>query len=126
MRFYASSNFLQVIGDTVGVDKSTISRAVQDVSQLLSAKQSMFIKWPTTAAVINENKNSFYRRRRFPGIILDASMGRRFALLLLARMKLTLSTKEAFILSMCKGSVTTKVSFLWRDSIIYVTIYRKK
>ena len=69
LRFYASGNFLQVIGDTVGVDKSTVSRAVHDVSQLLSAKQSMFIKWPTTAAVINENKNGFYRRRRFPGII---------------------------------------------------------
>ena len=69
LRFYASGNFLQVINDTVGVDKSTVSRAVHDVSQLLSAKQSMFIKWPTTAAVINENKNGFYRRRRFPGII---------------------------------------------------------
>ncbi|XP_029208930.2 putative nuclease HARBI1 [Acropora millepora] len=69
LRFYASGNFLQVIGDTVGVDKSTVSRAVHDVSQLLSAKQNMFIKWPTTAAVINENKNGFYRRRRFPGII---------------------------------------------------------
>ena len=69
LRFYASGNFLQVIGDTVGVDKSTVSRAVHDVSQLLSTKQNMFIKWPTTAAVINENKNVFYRRRRFPGII---------------------------------------------------------
>lgn len=69
LRFYASGNFVQVIGDTVGVDKSTVSRAVHDVSQLLSAKQNMFIKWPTTAAVINENKNGFYRRRRFPGII---------------------------------------------------------
>ena len=69
LRFYASGNFLQVIGDTVGVDKSTVSRAVHDVSQLLSAKQNMFIKWPTTAAVINENKNGFYWRRWFPGII---------------------------------------------------------
>ena len=69
LRFYASGNFLQVIGDIVGVDKSTVSRAVHDVSQLLSAKQSMFIKWPTTAAVNNENKNGFYRRRLFPGII---------------------------------------------------------
>ena len=43
LRFYASGNFLQVIGDTVGVDKSTVSRAVHDVSQQLSAKQSMFI-----------------------------------------------------------------------------------
>ena len=69
MRFYASGNFLQVIGNTVGVDKSTFSRAVHDISQLLSAKQSMFIKWPTTAAIINKNKNGFYRRRWFPGII---------------------------------------------------------
>ena len=69
LRFYANGNFLQVIGDIVGVDKSTVSRAVHDVSQLLSAKQSMFIKWPTTAAVNNENKNGSYRRRRFPGII---------------------------------------------------------
>ena len=69
LRFYASGNFLQVIGDTVGVDKSTVSRAVHDVSQLLSAKQNTFIKWPTTAAVINKNMNGFYRRRRFPGII---------------------------------------------------------
>lgn len=69
LRFYASGNFLQVIGDTIGVDKSTVSRAVHDVSQLLSTKQSEFIKWPTTASAINENKNGFYRRRRFPGII---------------------------------------------------------
>ena len=69
LRFYASGNFLQVIGDTVGVDKSTVSRAVHDVSQLLSAEQSMFIKWPATATVINENKNGFYRRRWFPGVI---------------------------------------------------------
>ena len=55
LRFYASGNVLQVTGDTVGVDKSTVSRAVHDVSQLLSAKQNMFMKWPTTAAVINEN-----------------------------------------------------------------------
>ena len=28
LRFYASGNFLQVIGDTVGVDKSTVSTAI--------------------------------------------------------------------------------------------------
>lgn len=69
LRFYASGSFLQVIGDTIGVDKSTVSRAVHDVSQLLSAKQNEFIKWPTTAAAVRENKNGFYQRRRFPGVI---------------------------------------------------------
>ena len=44
-------------------------------------------------------------------------MGRRFPLLLLAKMKLT---EKAFIPSMCKGSVTTKVSLLWRDSILHI------
>ena len=69
LRFYASGNFLEVIGDTVGVNKATVSRAVRNVSQLLSAKYTEFIKWPTTEAAIRENKNGFYRRRWFPGVI---------------------------------------------------------
>ena len=32
LRFYASCSFLQVVGDTVGVDKSTVSRVVVTVS----------------------------------------------------------------------------------------------
>ena len=62
LRFFASGSFLQVIGDTVGVDKSTVSRAVSDVARALAAKQEMFIKWPTTNAELVENKNAFYRR----------------------------------------------------------------
>ena len=69
LRFFASGSFLQVVGDIEGVDKSSASRAVQHVSQLLAAKQEMFIKWPTTAAEVNANKNGFYRKRRFPGVI---------------------------------------------------------
>ena len=69
LRFYASGSFLQVIGDTIGVDKSTVSRVVYDVSRLLAAKQAQFIKWPTDVAEINENKNGFFRRRQFPGVI---------------------------------------------------------
>ena len=55
-------SFLQVIGDTVGVDKSTVARA-------LAAKQEIFIKWPTTNAELVENKNAFYRRGGFPSVI---------------------------------------------------------
>ena len=35
LRFYASGSFLQVIGDTFGVDKSTVSRVITDVSRAL-------------------------------------------------------------------------------------------
>ena len=48
LQFYASGGFLQVIGDTFGVDKSTLSRAITDVSRALAAKQPRFIKWPLT------------------------------------------------------------------------------
>ena len=69
LRFFASGSFLQVIGDTVGVDKSTVSRAVTDVARALVAKQEMFIKWPTTNAELAENENAFYPRGGFPSVI---------------------------------------------------------
>ena len=68
LRFYASGSFLQVIGDTAGVDKSTVSRIVTNVSNALRVKQSDFITWPTDAEVA-EVKNSFYRRGGFPCVI---------------------------------------------------------
>ena len=44
LRFYASGSFLQVIGDTFGVDKSTVSRVITNVSRALIVKQPRFIK----------------------------------------------------------------------------------
>ena len=39
-RFFASDSFLQVVGDTIGVDTSTVSRVVMDVARALVAKLS--------------------------------------------------------------------------------------
>ena len=36
LRFFASGSFLQVVGDSLGVDKSTVSRTVRDVSLALN------------------------------------------------------------------------------------------
>lgn len=44
LRFYASGSFLQVIGDTAGVDNSTVSRVVTNVSNALIAKQSELLR----------------------------------------------------------------------------------
>ncbi|CAC5423162.1 HARBI1 [Mytilus coruscus] len=46
LRFYASGSFLEVIGDTMGVDKATACRAVNDVTNALLSKKDQFIKWP--------------------------------------------------------------------------------
>ena len=69
LRFYASGSFLQVIGDTIGVDKSTVSRVVTNVSLALVAKQQQYIKWPKDQQEFGKSKNSFYQRGKFPCVI---------------------------------------------------------
>ena len=59
LRFYASGSFLQVIGDTFGMDKSTVSRVITDVSRALIVKQPRFIKWPSTNDECATIKNAF-------------------------------------------------------------------
>ena len=69
LRFFASGSFLQVIGDTLGLSKSTVSRTVNNVSYALAQKQVHFIKWPSTEAEIVQTKRGFYDKGGFPGVI---------------------------------------------------------
>ena len=43
LRFFASGSFLEAIGDTFGLPKSTVSRCITAVSQALVRCQHMFI-----------------------------------------------------------------------------------
>ena len=52
LRFHASGSFLQGIGDTASVDKSTVSRRVTNVSNALIAKQSEFITKVSTSTTV--------------------------------------------------------------------------
>ena len=58
LRFFATGSFLQVIGDTFGVDKSTVSRVVRDVSLALNRRRHQFIKGPSNDEV-DIIKNNF-------------------------------------------------------------------
>ena len=69
LRFYASGSFLQVIGDTFGIDKSTVSRVINDVTRALISKQPHFIKWPSTNDECATIKNALYLRGGFPCVI---------------------------------------------------------
>ena len=48
LRFFASGSgsFFQVVGDTVGVNKSTMSLVVANVSLALVSRQQEYVKWP--------------------------------------------------------------------------------
>ena len=67
LRFLANSSFIQVFGETFGVDKSTVSRIVRNVYLALSRTRDMLIRWP-----LNEEKetikNGFYDIASFPGV----------------------------------------------------------
>ncbi|XP_068737172.1 putative nuclease HARBI1 [Montipora capricornis] len=69
LRFFASGSFLQVIGDTVGLPKFTVSRTIRDVSAALIYKQNEFIHWPTTVDEIQQVKEGFFHKGGFPGVI---------------------------------------------------------
>jgi hypothetical protein len=68
LRFFASGSFQQVIGDTIGVDKSTVSNVVRDVSLALVSRTDQFIKWPN-AARRQEIQTEFFTRGGFPLVI---------------------------------------------------------
>lgn len=68
LRFFASGSFLQIIGDTVGLSKSAVSKIITDVSEALAGKQHQFIVWPSHDE-IQQVKEGFYRKGGFPGVI---------------------------------------------------------
>ena len=68
LRFFASGSFLQVIGDSLGVDKSTVSRTVRDVSVAHNRRQHQFIKWPSSDE-FDRIKNHFFLLTGFPSVI---------------------------------------------------------
>ncbi|CAG2192421.1 HARBI1 [Mytilus edulis] len=71
LRFYASGSFLQVIGDTLGYDKGTVSRVVSDVTDALIDIKDDFVSWPTDVDSINRIKCGFYRQSRFTNIFAN-------------------------------------------------------
>lgn len=68
LRYYACGGFLEVVGDTVGVDKTTVSRVVRKVSQALVSLAPRIIKWPANDE-LPIIKSEFFKLSGFPGVI---------------------------------------------------------
>ena len=52
----------------MGFDKSTVSRAINNVTNALVLHKDRFIKWPNPAETA-ESKQNFFLRGGFPGVI---------------------------------------------------------
>ncbi|CAC5398513.1 HARBI1 [Mytilus coruscus] len=68
LRFYGSGSQLQVVGDTMGFDKSIVSRVIDHVTEALVARKDQFISWPD-----NQRKNiiraGFYEKAGFSNVV---------------------------------------------------------
>ncbi|XP_064631682.1 putative nuclease HARBI1 [Lineus longissimus] len=69
LRFFASGAFLEAIGDTLGVDKGSVSRAVRDVSAALHRRRDEFIKWPIQVEERRKVQMGFYNISGFPRVL---------------------------------------------------------
>lgn len=68
LRYYATGDHLSVIGDTFGIHKSTVSRSITEVTEILASKFNDYIKWPN-ADERKASKSEFYRAAGFPAVV---------------------------------------------------------
>ena len=69
LRFLASGSFQQVVGDVLGIDKSSVSRVVTHFSESLVNKKHLFIKFPRTVIEKDAMKKKFFKVGGFPSTI---------------------------------------------------------
>lgn len=60
---------MKTVGNTLGYNKSSVSRSVRDVSQALTGVSSKFIKWPSPAKEKMATKKGLYAIARFLAVI---------------------------------------------------------
>ncbi|XP_033758392.1 putative nuclease HARBI1 [Pecten maximus] len=76
LRYYASGSYMSVIGDAHGVSKMAVSRAIRDVSMILSRHARSYIKFPLTDREQVKVKQNFFNIRVFPYVLgaVDGSL----------------------------------------------------
>uniref|UniRef100_A0A8C5CNM0 Putative nuclease HARBI1 n=1 Tax=Gadus morhua TaxID=8049 RepID=A0A8C5CNM0_GADMO len=69
LRFFASGSFQMVVGGTLGVSQSSVSRVVRDVTNALCRRARQFIKFPATDAECIQTKQKFFEIAGFPNVL---------------------------------------------------------
>ncbi|GAA6103008.1 putative nuclease HARBI1 [Tachysurus ichikawai] len=68
LRFYASGTFYQVVGDNIGVDKSTVSDVVKAVSIALASLVNQFVSFQKDVQIA-QTKHKFFLLGNMPNTI---------------------------------------------------------
>ena len=68
LRFYASGSFQDMVGETIRVDQSTVSRVVTRVTEAILLRAPQWIAMPTQDEA-NETKEHIFRAHGFPNVV---------------------------------------------------------
>jgi len=105
LRFYATGTFQAVIGDSIGIHKSSVSRIVTRVTTALCRLKNRYIQFPRRENIIR-TKQKFYDIANFPQVLgaidgtMDVSKNFSFVLIHLCRTTKTVVsvvTLQAFL-----------------------------
>ena len=72
LRFFATGTFQIVMGDLVGVHKSTVCRAVKRVSIEIARLRPQYVKFPATEEKRFLTMKEFYGIAKYPGVLGSA------------------------------------------------------
>lgn len=68
LRFLATGAFFNVVGDSMGYHKSTVSRVVTHVTDIICKRMKRFIVWPSGEEK-NRVKSGFFTSAGFPHVV---------------------------------------------------------
>ena len=69
LRFYATGTFQLVVGDTIGVHKSTVCRILHHVTAAIANLRAKYVHFPDTADERHCTMHRFYAVSGMPGVI---------------------------------------------------------
>lgn len=69
LRFYATGSFQAVVGDSLGLHRTTVSRIISRVTDAICRLKDRFIAFPLTRDAQQVTKEKFYDMKEFPNIL---------------------------------------------------------
>ena len=69
LRYYACGSFQRVVGDGLGLERSTVSRIITKVTAAICRLRNRFITFPRMRNSVQQTKEAFHGLSHFPNVI---------------------------------------------------------
>ena len=118
LRYYATGSNYSVLGDFQGLSKSTVCRAVGEVTEFLFNNQTAFIKWPTTWEAKYDIARQYHEKSAVP-FCMGAIDGTHVAILSLCNNEVAYVNRKGY------HSLNVMVSIIHYDEAVGFGIFMR-